>query len=84
MKKPLIFFKNICSLGLLGIYTILLALQNTVSYEKVSAFEKTPKSTLFVIMEHNHILGYLSVILGALLAITAIIELLYANHSAIK
>jgi hypothetical protein len=83
MKKILITLESICSLGLLGIYTILLMLQNTISYEEVSAFEKTPKSTLFVIMEHNHILGYLSVIFGVLLAIATIIKLLHLRKQEI-
>lgn len=77
MKKILTIVESVCSLSLLGTYIMLLMLRNTISYEKVSTFEKTPKSNLFVIMEHNHILGYLFVILGVILAIVTVIRLFY-------
>lgn len=77
MKKILTIAESICSIGLLGTHILLLILHNTISYETVSTFEKTPKSNLFVIMEHNHILGYLFVILSVILAIVTVIRVCY-------
>lgn len=77
MKKILTIVESVCSLSLLGAYIMLLMLRNTISYEKVSTFEETPKSSLFVIMEHNHILGYLFVFLGVMLAFVTAIRLFY-------
>ena len=75
MKKILTIAESICSIGLLVTYIMLLMLQNTISYEEVSTFEKTQKSNLFAIMEHNHILGYLFVVFGVILAIVTAIRL---------
>ena len=75
MKKLLVIVEGICSIGLLVTCTMLFTLRNTISYEKASAFDATPKSSLFVIMEHNHILGYLFVFFGAVLAVLTVIRL---------
>lgn len=74
VEKAIFVLKIMCSIGLLLVYTILLYIHNTISYEKAAVFEKTPRSNLFIIMEHNHLLGYLSVFLGILLSFIIIIR----------
>ena len=83
MKKILTITESICSIGLLVTYIMLLMLQNTISYEEVSIFEKTSKSNLFVIMENNHILGYLFVTFGVILAIVTVIRLYNAGKKKV-
>lgn len=77
MKKILTITESICSIGLIGSYIMLLVLQKTISYEAVSTFEKTPKSSLFIVMAHNPILGYLFVVFAVILAIAAVIRLFF-------
>lgn len=79
MKKVLSILECISSIGMLVVFTMLLVLQNTISYEKLSTFEITTESNLFVIMEHNHLLGYLFVVFGLALAIITIISLFYTK-----
>ena len=75
MKKVISILECISVIGMFIVFTMLLVLQNTISYEKVSISEMTTQSTLFVIMEHNHILGYLFLTFGLVLAIITIISL---------
>lgn len=73
--KVLSVLEVVCSIGLLVICSVLWMLQRTISYENASTFEKTPKSSLFVIMENHPVLGYLFLIFGVILALAGIIRL---------
>ncbi len=73
-RKLLNIIEIFSSVGLLVIAPIILFIHNTISYEAVSVFEKTPKSSIFVVMENNPLLGYLMILFGVTLAISALIR----------
>jgi len=74
LNKFLLIVKTISSLGILVCVGLLINIQNFISYETAPLFErvfgKTPKSSLFIVMEHNPILGYLLVVLSVILALS--------------
>lgn len=75
MRKFLFVIERFLNIVFIVSLTTLLILQNTVSYEMAGIFEKTPKSSIFVIMQNNPALGYVFVGSGAALAIMGIVRI---------
>lgn len=55
---------------------ILIIFQNTITYEKVTLFEITPKSSYLTIMQHNPIFTIVFMTCGVILLICAIDRLI--------
>ena len=55
---------------------ILIIFQNTITYEKVTLFEKPPKSSYLTIMQYNPIFGIIYMTCGVILLICAIDRLI--------
>ena len=60
---------------------ILIIFQNTITYEKVTLFEITPKSSYLTIMQHNPIFGIIYMTCGVILLICAIDRLIKYTKS---
>jgi len=75
MKKSLFIIEGLLNIAFVISFTALLILQNTVSYEMAGTFEKTPKSSFFVIMQNNPVWGYVLVGSGTVLAIYGIVRI---------
>ena len=60
---------------------ILIIFQNTITYEKVTLFEITPKSSYLTIMQHNPIFGIIYMTCGVILLICAIDRLIKYTNS---
>ena len=75
MKTVLRSLEIVSSLGLIGTYAIIGGIHRTISYEKAFAFEKTPKSSIFTLMNYYPILGYLTILFGIVLAALTFIRI---------
>lgn len=54
---------------------LLVAIRNTVSYEKSTLGEITPKSSFCVIIQHNPYIGYIFIVCGFFLLIAGVYRL---------
>ena len=76
LKKKLVILLNFVEIVWSAVFLIsimtLLYLRNTVSYEAVTAFEKTQKSSIYIIMDNNPFLGELIIGTGSVIAICII------------
>lgn len=68
------FIGLLSGVGTLAIVIILIIIQNTISYEPVFSSKRILKSSLFVVMEHNPILGYSLIVLSVISAICTCIN----------
>lgn len=84
MKKIISITKGLRIISIIAYiisFSFLVALQNHISYDiNLYGFEKTEKSSFFVVMEHNPFPSVIMIAAGLLICATIIIEFLIAKR----